>query len=239
MRQALAFTVGFLPVLAAQQSYAQELPKFDSSNFQLVSLEGNSRAVAVSNGHPFYCNVQMNAASGYVLVSECIPFVGGSEAAAREILLEPVHRAAAEAKAVAEASAAKWRAEASAAAAEAQAEADAVAAKAEAEADAATVAERIRVLGPVLGKLTSDQVIYSFFKLARRDKCVLHYGLVDSRNSDFVIDIASTSGLDLSVFNTPQLDAFKDMIDLAMVELVRTGRLTSDSTGRKIIKGCD
>ncbi len=74
-----AIGLGVLSILVGQQIYAQELPTFDDKNFGIVSVEPESKAIARSNGRDFYCDLNLNAAAGYVLVGPCLPFVNAAE----------------------------------------------------------------------------------------------------------------------------------------------------------------
>ncbi len=208
----IAFCLGLVPALLVTGVTAQVLPEFDSSDFQVVSLEPSSKALAVSNGRAFYCSVQLNSDSGYVLVSKCLPFVGYGEAAEQEAALEP-GRVAAE-KAVADAL--------------------------QAEADAKAAVWRAITLGAVIVELTKKQVTEFLLILARRDDCSISVGNASFSTDQVVKDIASIAGINPPDLNYLQLEVLRELMQKASVDLYSADRIVFSDNGTKMtIKDCN
>ena len=186
MRGALALTAGFLPLLSGQHSYAQELPVFDDEDFQIVSVEPDSRVIARSDGRDFYCYADVEAA-GYVLVWGCLPFVNRSETADADARYAVAVAAAAKAEAdlaaaaeaVAARVAAREKAVAARVAAREKAEADAAALKAEAAEKAANEqAAKVAMEGQarfeqLFGTLDQRTAMDAVVAVARKYQCRL------------------------------------------------------------------
>ena len=216
MRQALALTAGFLPLFSGHQSFAQELPVFDDEDFEIVSVEPNSRVIARSDGRDFYCYADVEAA-GYVLVWGCLPFVTRGETA--EADARYAEAVAAAAKAEAELAAAA-KAVAARVAAREKAESDAAAVKAKAAADAAallnadqaprTAAEaaivatifRADIAKASARKAAEDARIAAEKSKATLEKFASLIGSVDSeRAKTTLVSIARKSGCQLAIRN--------------------------------------
>ena len=169
MRFAVAILSGFVSVLAGHLCSAQELPVFDDGDFEVVSLEPNSKVIARSDGREFYCYADLSAA-GYILVGGCVPFVGGNETAeanfrwAKAVAAE---RQAAEAAAIRAAEAARI---ASARAAEA--------AKVAAEINAREIVdkekEKQKKFDDMFAAFGPEQAANELIVLAKRYQCTLH-----------------------------------------------------------------
>ena len=65
---------------APQGLFAQSLPEFDESDFEIVALHANDSAIVRSDGRDFLCSIATSYAGGYLRISFCLPFVGRTEA---------------------------------------------------------------------------------------------------------------------------------------------------------------
>ena len=197
MRLATAVCLGLWYALNVNGVYAQVLPEFDSSDFQVLSLEQESKALAVSNGRLFYCTVQMKSDSGYVLVSRCLPFVGIDEAIQQEAALEPERaaaRLAADQSAIAAAKAAaeivRAQAEAAAEVVRQKLENDAQSARAAADYELAAASPRA-----LLASLSDNDLQNAMIKALKANSCTLNIGSPWSVSGPALQKLADASGV--------------------------------------------
>lgn len=242
MRQALAFTASLFPAFAAQQCYAQELPVFDDGDFEIVSVEPNSRIIARSDGRDFYCYADERSA-GYVLVFGCLPFVSRSETAEADARW-------AEAVAAADAAAARAREVADAAAASAKVVAVAMAEKAKAEAilaakaavdEAAKLAkERQARFDQMFDSLDQETAKNAILALAKFRSCALKVENRKIADPKLVQRLWLTAGGKLDgLVDQSVKEAALGWFSSAMDELEITGKIGFSSDGKLMrLKDC-
>ena len=231
MKQAIAFTVGFLPVLAAQQSYAQELPVFDDDDFQIVSVEPDSRVIARSDGRDFYCYADLRSA-GYVLVWGCLPFVNRSETAEADArwaeAVAAADAAAASAKVVADAMAEKAKADA------------VVAAKAAAEEAEKLAKERQTRFDQMFGSLDQETAKNAILALAQFRNCALKVENRKISDPKLVQRLWSTAGGPSDRLDDRDvMEVASGWFNAAMYELENTGKIEFSFDGKLMrLKDC-
>ena len=214
MRQALVLTAGFLPLFSGQQVYSQELPVFDDEDFEIVSVEPDSRVIARSNGRDFYCYAYENGAAGYVLVEFCLPFVSQSETTEADAKLAKAK--AEEAKAKAE-------------------EADAVA--------AAEAIERQAVVDQQLASISRDMARQYVFRVARKHGCGLanSFSLSDTRTmvEDLYEYLMANSDLESANLDKVFYDRASSLFTEVLAGLEAEGKFEHSSDGTMMtLKDC-
>ena len=231
MRQALAFTASLFPAFAAQQCYAQELPVFDDGDFEIVSVEPNSRIIARSDGRDFYCYADERSA-GYVLVFGCLPFVSRSETAEADARW-------AEAVAAADDAAAKAREIAAAVAAKAKADA-LLSAKAAAVESARLDLERQARFDQMFSSRDQGTAKNAILALAKFRSCSLKVENRKIADPKLVQRLWLTAGGRLDgLVDQSVMDAALGWFSSALDELEITGKIGFSSDGKLMrLKEC-
>ena len=230
MRVASASLVILPTLFAGIASYAQDLPTFDDSDFEILSVLSETSVLAKSDGRDFICRANDNSAAGYIEIYawSCRPYVNSEETMFAD-------------KRLAEAKAAAQAAADAAAQAAAEAEAAAVAASASAQSAAANAAaeKQQEDLGTV-ADLNESEIIEILGTLARKENCTVAAGTATSAYRQLVIEVTESAGFDIAKMNRPQIDTIRSLMKEAIADLYRDGRVVYSEKGTKMtIKDCN